>query len=150
MNIASSRSHCILQILVESDKVDKNGMLVRAKLNLADLAGSEKIHKEEEMHSAHLLELRNINLSLTTLGKVIGLLADQRKSAHIPFRESKLTRLLQDSLGGNTQTFLVATASPCVDNIEESISTLKFADRAKCVMQRVKKNEYSAKDDVII
>lgn len=69
---------------------------------------------------------------------------------HIPFRESKLTRLLQDSIGGNTQTYLIATVSPLIESIDETISTLKFADRAKCVMQRVKKNEINAKDDALI
>ncbi len=83
-------------------------MLKRAKLNLGDLAGSEKINKEEEMQANHMLELRNINLSLTTLGKVIQFLSkdinnqEGSTGGHLPFRESKLTRLLQDSLGGNT------------------------------------------------
>jgi hypothetical protein len=71
MNISSSRSHSLFQLLVETDQVDDKGMIKRAKLNLADLAGSEKINKEEEMQIAHMNELRNINLSLTTLGKVI-------------------------------------------------------------------------------
>lgn len=70
--------------------------------------------------------------------------------AHVPFRESKLTRLLQDSLGGNTQTYLIATVSPLIDTIDETISTLKFADRAKSVMQRVKRNEINAKDDALV
>lgn len=71
MNIKSSRSHTLFQLLVETDKVDSKGMLKRSKLNLGDLAGSEKVNKEEEMQAKHMLELRNINLSLTTLGKVI-------------------------------------------------------------------------------
>ena len=71
MNFRSSRSHSIYQLLIESNQVDGKGMLKRAKLNLGDLAGSEKVNKEEEMAAAHMLELRNINLSLTTLGKVI-------------------------------------------------------------------------------
>lgn len=75
MNVQSSRSHTIFQFLLESDKIDKKGMIKRAKLNLGDLAGSEKIDKDEEMASKHMLELRNINLSLTTLGKVIMMLA---------------------------------------------------------------------------
>jgi hypothetical protein len=78
-----------------------------------------------------LLELKTINLSLTSLGKVIQSLAQGKKSAHIPYRDSKITRLLQDSLGGNTKTTLIAAVSPVIDNIEETISTLKFADRAK-------------------
>jgi hypothetical protein len=96
------------------------------------------------MKSKHMLELRNINLSLTTLGKVIQILAkgDSRAmkktgysqsssnfvgSSFAPFRESKLTRLLQDSLGGNCKTYLIATVSPTHDCVDESISTIKFA-----------------------
>jgi len=75
MNIQSSRSHTIFQFLLESEKIDKKGMIKRSKLNLGDLAGSEKIDKDEDMKARHLLELRNINLSLTTLGKVIMILA---------------------------------------------------------------------------
>jgi kinesin family protein 5 len=71
MNIQSSRSHSLFQLLIETDQVDSKGMLKRSKLNLGDLAGSEKINKDEEMQAKHMLELRNINLSLTTLGKVI-------------------------------------------------------------------------------
>lgn len=71
LNIRSSRSHSLFQLLVETDQVDSRGMLKRSKLNLGDLAGSEKVNKDEEMQAKHLLELRNINLSLTTLGKVI-------------------------------------------------------------------------------
>lgn len=78
---------------------------------MCDLAGSEKINKNEEMENGHLRELKNINLSLTTLGKIIQILSNQSKLP-LPFRESKLTRLLQDSLGGNTQTFIIANVSP--------------------------------------
>jgi transcriptional antiterminator len=95
-----------------------NKYFQRAKLNLCDLAGSEKINKEEEMNKMHFLELKTINQSLTTLGKVIQSLAkSDLKSRHknnyyIAYRESKITRLLQDSLGGNTRTCLIATVSP--------------------------------------
>jgi hypothetical protein len=116
--------------LVETDKVDKRGMLKRAKLNLCDLAGSEKINKDESMGNRHLLELKTINQSLTTLGKVISALAEA-KMPYLPYRESKLTRLLQDSLGGNTRTCLISTVSSIKDWVDETISTLKFADRAK-------------------
>lgn len=171
MNVQSSRSHTIFQFLLESDKIDKKGMIKRSKLNLGDLAGSEKIDKDEEMASKHMIELRNINLSLTTLGKVIMMLAqkeakDARSGSmtntkvnnkkikdfgpYIAFRESKLTRLLQDSIGGNCMTYLVATISPTDDNVEESISTIKFADRASQVVQRIRQNEINAKDDALI
>jgi hypothetical protein len=113
-------------------------MLFRGKLNLCDLAGSEKIGKEEgRMDEKHMLELKTINLSLTSLGKVIQSLAQGKKASHIPYRDSKITRLLQDSLGGNTKTTLIAAVSPVIDNIEETISTLKFADRAKQIMVKV-------------
>jgi hypothetical protein len=102
--------------VLQSTKVDKNGFIRRAKLNLCDLAGSEKINKLEEYKGNHVTELRNINLSLTTLGKVIYQLANALENnisdAHIPFRESKLTRILTDSFGGKTKTLLIATVSP--------------------------------------
>ncbi|CAK4637426.1 unnamed protein product [Aphanomyces euteiches] len=84
--------------------------------------------------------MTNINLSLHTLGRCIAALTTKTNN-HVPYRDSKLTRLLQDSLGGNTKTRIIATLSPAVDCIEESISTLKFADRAKQVMVCVRVNE---------
>ena len=78
-----------------------------------------------------MLELKTINLSLSSLGKVISALAQGKKSQHIPYRDSKITRILQDSLGGNTKTTLIAAVSPLLECCEETISTLKFADRAK-------------------
>jgi hypothetical protein len=104
----------------------------RMKINLCDLAGSEKIHKGDFMSSAHFEELKNINLSLTTLGKVIGALSEGVKAIP-PFRESKLTRILQDSLGGNTSTVLVAAIAGKVSCLEESLNTLKFLERARQV-----------------
>jgi len=111
-NIKSSRSHTIFQLSVESTKADSKGRLQKAKLNLCDLAGSEKIKKSGDVKGSHLDELKNINLSLTTLGKVIHCLSQNNKKIVVPYRESKLTRLLQDSLGGNTRTCLIATLSP--------------------------------------
>ena len=151
--------------MIETDRVDKRGFLKRAKLNLCDLAGSEKINKEEEMGDKQFQELTTINLSLTTLGKVISSLAKGSSKAsstsltknsstpnasYIPYRESKVTRLLQDSLGGSTRTCLIATVSPIEDCAEETISTLKFADRAKQVMVRAKINEINAADDALV
>ena len=130
-NIHSSRSHTIFQILVESDTADSKGLLFRGKLNLCDLAGSEKIHKDESMGVQHFNELKTINLSLSSLGKVISALAQGKKKDHIPYRDSKITRLLQDSLGGNTKTTLIAACNSKSDCVTETISTLKFADRAK-------------------
>ena len=136
-------------MLIESDKVNKRGVLKKAKLNFCDLAGSEKYDKENHMVSDHIRELTQINKSLSVLGKVIHSLGTG-KSSHIPYRDSKLTRLLQDSLGVNTRTILIATISPAPQYVEESISTLKFADRAKQVMVKIKKNEISATNDQLI
>ncbi len=106
-------------------------MLFRGKLNLCDLAGSEKIHKDEYMNAQHFNELKTINLSLSSIGKVISALAQGKKKDHIPYRDSKITRLLQDSLGGNTKTTLIAACNSMADCVAETISTMKFADRAK-------------------
>ena len=97
-----------------------------------------------------MLELKNINLSLSSLGRVIQTLAQGVKTQHINFRDSKITRILQDSLGGNTKTTLIAAVSPIVDHSEETISTLKFADRAKKIMTKVSANQISAQDDALV
>lgn len=111
-NNMSSRSHTIFKILIESNKVICNGKLKRGKIYLCDLAGSEKTDKNLDIKSQHFNEMININLSLSTLGKVISCLSN--KSSYIPYRDSKLTRILQDSLGGNTKTYFIATISPSV------------------------------------
>lgn len=99
------------------------------------------------MSQARTKELKNINQSLSALGNVISALTQRRRS-HIPYRDSKLTRLLQDSLGGNTRTTIIATLSPASNAIDETISTLQFADRAKRVMVRVHVNEMV--DDAVL
>ena len=148
-NNHSSRSHTIFQMLIETDKANKRGVLKKAKLNFCDLAGSEKYDKENMMVSDHVRELTQINKSLSVLGKVIHALGTGN-CTHIPYRDSKLTRLLQDSLGVSTRTILIATISPASVYVEETISTLKFADRAKQIMVKVKKNEVSATNDQLI
>eukprot|EP00825_Cyclidium_porcatum_P006882 TRINITY_DN13449_c0_g1_i2.p1 TRINITY_DN13449_c0_g1~~TRINITY_DN13449_c0_g1_i2.p1 ORF type:complete len:151 (+),score=19.92 TRINITY_DN13449_c0_g1_i2:134-586(+) len=130
MNTKSSRSHTIFQIILESQKANQQGIIKRAKVSLCDLAGSEKINKKEDIMIDHLKELKSINQSLTTLGKVIHNLSHGKKLP-IPYRESKLTRILQDSLGGNTQTFIISNISPALSSIDETLSTLKFAERAR-------------------
>ena len=112
-------------------------MVIRGKLNICDLAGSEKIGTEEHLGPQHMMELKTINLSLSTLGKVISSLSQGKSKTYIPYRDSKITRLLQDSLGGNTKTTLIAAVSPLLDCSDETISTLKFADRAKQVLLKV-------------
>ncbi|CAG9327587.1 unnamed protein product [Blepharisma stoltei] len=136
MNQSSSRSHTIFQIFIENNQSDS---LRRNKINFCDLAGSEKYDKENSMAEEHINELKQINKSLSALGQVIHALASKNVS-HIPYRNSKLTRLLQDSLEGNSKTVLIATISPSAENFEETISTLTFADRAKEVMIKSKKN----------
>ena len=149
LNQQSSRSHTIFQMQVESNVANKKGNLKSSKLSLCDLAGSEKYDKEGIMTSIHIKEMTQINKSLSTLGKVIQELG-KKKSLHIPYRDSKLTRLLQDCLGKTSKTVLIATISPSSDFVDETISTLKFADRAKQVMIRSKKNEVSALSNEIV
>ena len=104
------------------------------------MAGSEKIKTEEVLSQYHMLELKTINLSLSCLGKVISTLSQGKKQNFTSYRDSKLTRLLQDSLGGNTRTTLIAAVSPLLDHSDETISTLKFADRAKMILTKVSAN----------
>merc|ERR1712072_663221 len=131
MNSGSSRSHAIFTIIVECAEVDElRGEHIRVgKLNLVDLAGSERQAKTGATGD-RLKEATKINLSLSALGNVISALVDG-KSQHIPYRDSKLTRLLQDSLGGNTKTVMCANCGPAGYNFEETISTLRYANRAK-------------------
>ncbi|GLD94453.1 hypothetical protein PINS_up003064 [Pythium insidiosum] len=147
MNQVSSRSHSVFQLQLEQRRAS-DGATLKSKLNLVDLAGSEKWNFGADMQSRHIAEMTNINLSLHTLGRCIAALSSasqhssqQQQPQHVPYRDSKLTRLLQDSLGGNTKTKIIATLSPSLDCLDESISTLKFADRAKQVMVTVRINE---------
>ncbi|XP_033752600.1 kinesin-like protein KIF17 isoform X2 [Pecten maximus] len=141
MNADSSRSHSIFTINLEMIQEDDEGEEhIRAgKLNLVDLAGSERQSKTGATGD-RLKEATKINLSLSALGNVISALVDA-KTKHIPYRDSKLTRLLQDSLGGNTKTLMVACLSPADNNYEETISTLRYANRAKNIQNKPKINE---------
>ena len=109
------------------------------KLNLVDLAGSERQSKTHAVGDG-MKEAAKINLSLRALGNVISALVDG-KTHHIPYRDSKLTRLLQDSLGGNTKTIMIAAVSPASDNYEETLSTLRYASRAKFIQNKPIVNE---------
>lgn len=142
LNSCSSRSHAIVQINITSERTLENGdkLIRKSRLNLVDLAGSEKWNTDLEMEDAHSQELKNINASLSALGNCIAALSEAGRR-HIPYRDSTLTRLLQDSFGGNTQACLIATISPSVRACEETIRTLQFADRARSVMQSVRVNE---------
>lgn len=164
MNTASSRSHSLFQIIVEQTRIEDGAegeRVLKSKFNLVDLAGSEKwdTRKERKFNEDQISELTNINLSLYTLGRCIAALAKNGKAlekdpdsipTHVPYRESKLTRLLQDSLGGNSKTVLIATLSPASDCLEETVSTLRFADRAHSVMTFVKLNEKRPVDHALV
>lgn len=141
MNDQSSRSHSLFILtIVMSNNAD--GSCKTGKLFLVDLAGSEKISKTGAVGST-LEEAKSINLSLTTLSKVISALTD-KKSAHIPYRESKLTRILSESLGGNSKTCLIITMSPHPYNDAETLGTLRFGAKAKNIKNAPKVNrEYT-------
>ncbi|KAK0161865.1 hypothetical protein PV327_008270 [Microctonus hyperodae] len=141
MNVSSSRSHAIFTITVESSQLGEDGEqhVKMGKLHLVDLAGSERQSKTKAT-GIRLREATKINLSLSTLGNVISALVDGQ-SSHVPYRNSKLTRLLQDSLGGNSKTLMCANISPADSNYDETISTLRYANRAKNIKNRARINE---------
>uniref|UniRef100_A0A803P6Y1 Uncharacterized protein n=1 Tax=Cannabis sativa TaxID=3483 RepID=A0A803P6Y1_CANSA len=128
MNTQSSRSHSVLTVHVHGK--DTSGGNIRSCLHLVDLAGSERVDKSE-VTGDRLKEAQCINKSLSCLGDVITALA--QKNSHIPYRNSKLTLLLQDSLGGHAKTLMFAHVSPEEDSFSETVSTLKFAQRASTV-----------------
>ena len=136
LNHNSSRSHCIL-ILEVTQSFKKEKIIKKGILNLVDLAGSEKVSKTGAV-GLTLEEAKKINLSLSTLGNVIHSLT--HKSDHIPYRDSKLTRLLKESLGGNYKTSLIVTCSPHSYNLDEVVSSLLFAKRVKTIKNIVKVN----------
>jgi hypothetical protein len=142
MNADSSRSHSVFMITVhQKDLKDKNKNIF-AKVSLVDLAGSERV-KSTGATGSTLKEGANINKSLSALGNVINALveASKGKGTFIPYRNSKLTRVLQDSLGGNSVTAMLAAMSPAASNFEETLSTLKYANRAKAIKVKAVKNE---------
>ncbi|XP_072371071.1 kinesin-like protein KIF3B isoform X2 [Scyliorhinus torazame] len=141
MNEHSSRSHAIFVITVECSEIGLDGEnhIRVGKLNLVDLAGSERQAKTGAQ-GERLKEATKINLSLSALGNVISALVDG-KSTHIPYRDSKLTRLLQDSLGGNAKTVMVANIGPASYNCEETLTTLRYANRAKNIKNKPRVNE---------
>ena len=141
MNPGSSRSHSIFSITVESSTTDEAGEAHYkvGKLNLVDLAGSERQSKTEST-GERFIEATKINLSLTCLGSVINKLVSG-KSQYIPYRDSKLTMLLQDSLGGNTKTVMIANVGPADYNYDETLNTLWYASRAKKIKNKPRINE---------
>ncbi|KAJ8257334.1 hypothetical protein GJAV_G00184480 [Gymnothorax javanicus] len=141
MNEHSSRSHAIFVITIECSELGLDGEnhIRVGKLNLVDLAGSERQTKTGAQGD-RLKEATKINLSLSALGNVISALVDG-KSTHIPYRDSKLTRLLQDSLGGNARTVMVANIGPASYNVEETLTTLRYSNRAKNIKNKPRINE---------
>jgi kinesin family protein 5 len=143
MNETSSRSHCLFMMTIHQNNLlemhAKTG-----KLCLVDLAGSEKVAKTGAVGQV-LEEAKEINKSLSALGNVINALTDSRGLMHIPYRDSKLTRILQESLGGNARTSLIINCSPSSYNENETISALRFGYRAKSIKNTPKINrEYTA------
>ncbi len=145
MNDVSSRSHAVFVITVEqmtteNIKGQTHTQIKVGKLNLVDLAGSERI-RITGATGQQLEESKKINKSLSCLGNVINALTDQKGRIHVPYRDSKLTRLLEDSLGGNCKTTMLAMISPAHESFSESLSTLHFAQRAKKIKNRPVINE---------
>jgi kinesin family protein 3/17 len=163
INEVSSRSHALFIIIVEQNErvaeedadtsegppapwpPEPEGPRTRqsfkvAKLNLVDLAGSERV-RQSGAQGQRLEESKRINKSLSALGNVIAALTDRTGRAHIPYRDSKLTRILEDSLGGNCRTTMLATISPALEAFQETLSTLKFANRAKNIQNAPRINE---------
>ena len=152
-NIFSSRSHAILQIYLEIQDQKKENNIVNinndvsfGKLYLVDLAGSEKT--SASVNTKSFVETGSINKSLLALSKCINLIVSQNKK-FIPFRESKLTRILQEPLSGNGRIVLIATLSPAVLNFDETMFTLQFANRAKCMKIHMKKNVVEGDKEII-
>ncbi|GJQ11274.1 hypothetical protein GpartN1_g3065.t1 [Galdieria partita] len=144
MNQESSRSHGVFTVIIERKEEKPDNLVSKrvSRLNLVDLAGSER-QKLAKTSGQTLKEASNINRSLSVLGYVIMALVDASngKERHINYRDSKLTFLLKDSLGGNAKTCMVATVSPSDLNLGETISTLKFAQRAKYIRNKAYVNE---------
>ncbi|KAI4272151.1 MAG: hypothetical protein LQ337_005502, partial [Flavoplaca oasis] len=147
-NDLSSRSHTVFTITVYIKRTAENGedYISAGKLNLVDLAGSENIQRSGA-ENKRAAEAGLINKSLLTLGRVINALVE--RGSHIPYRESKLTRLLQDSLGGRTKTCIIATVSPAKSNLEETISTLDYAFRAKNIRNKPQVNQTISKKTLL-
>ena len=143
MNSESSRSHCVLILKIK--QTAKGGTVKESKINFADLAGSEKVKKSGA--TADVLEqAKAINKSLSALGNVIAKLT-AKDSKHVPYRDSQLTHLLKDALSGNTKTTLVIACSSDQYNAEETVGTLRFATRAKQIVNKVTANkQVSAKE----
>jgi kinesin family protein 18/19 len=143
-NATSSRSHAVLQVNVaQKDRnADVNEPHTMATLSIIDLAGSERASATKN-RGERLLEGANINKSLLSLGSCINALCDPRKKNHVPYRNSKLTRLLKFSLGGNCKTVMIVCVSPSSHHFDETQNTLRYANRAKNIQTKVTRNVYN-------
>ncbi|KAL0232105.1 hypothetical protein PCE1_003101 [Barthelona sp. PCE] len=140
-NSLQATPHAKKHKIVRTTTDDNRNQVIRiGKLNLVDLAGSERVRKAGAS-GARFTEATYINRSLSTLGNVISALNEKKLRSHIPYRDSKLTRVLADSIGGNTKTTMIANISPALDSFVETRSTLKFANRAKNIKNEAKVNE---------
>ncbi|XP_007935192.1 kinesin-like protein KIF28P [Orycteropus afer afer] len=147
MNASSSRSHMVVTIQFKQVFLDRH-LTKQSSINLVDLAGSER-QKSSGSEGDRLREGSRVNLSLTTLGNVISALADAamgKKVLHIPYRDSILTKLLQSALGGNSRTTLIAAISPADICYEETLSTLRYAERAKKIWNKAVVNTWKLKE----
>ena len=147
-NETSSRSHAILQISIEFNELHSGISLEikNSKLSLIDLAGSERASQTQN-RGMRLIEGANINRSLLTLGNCINALCESNLKGvkkYIPYRDSKLTRLLKDSLGGNSRTVMIANVSPAINTFDDTYNTLKYANRAKNIKTVVQRNVVNA------
>lgn len=141
-NDVSSRSHAIIQLTVSrySPGTDDKLNMLESKFFLVDLAGNEKTVSNYTNLNKRFVEGININKSLLTLGKCINILSEQKKGQYVPFRESKLTRLLKESLGGNAKTVMIACVSPEKKYYEETLNTLKYSSLAGNIKNKSKRN----------
>jgi kinesin family protein 11 len=148
LNKQSSRSHSLFSITIHIKEATPEGeeLIKCGKLNLVDLAGSENISRSGA-RDGRAREAGEINKSLLTLGRVISALVEHL--GHVPYRDSKLTRLLRDSLGGRTKTCIIATVSPAVHCLEETLSTLDYAHRAKNIRNKPEVNQKMMKSTLI-
>ncbi|KAI9342996.1 hypothetical protein BD770DRAFT_371632 [Pilaira anomala] len=140
MNTVSSRSHAVFSVILKQQKSEQDPSIT-SKFHFVDLAGSERL-KRTHAQGDRAREGISINSGLLALGNVISALGDDaRRTSHVPYRDSKLTRLLQDSLGGNSQTLMLACVSPSDSNFMETLNTLKYANRARNIKNRVTINQ---------
>jgi hypothetical protein len=155
MNSESSRSHAIITLLMEqrvrpeyAHKVPKEVKFLRSKFNLVDLAGSERA-KDTQASGDRFAEGVNINKGLLELGNCINALTEGKSRRHVPYRNSKLTRLLQDSLGGNSETLFIACISPAAKNLDTSLNTLRYASRARAIRNNLRLNNKMSPEEEI-